>query len=187
MALAMRQAGEAVSRVVDSAIHTEAISGFTGTLQNDPAATGQTDDLALGDIVGGYVALNSSDVPATDRAWVFHPSAYGELLKISGNYFTSFDFRQGRPLENGMIGQMLGSPVYQSTNVGTASDGSPAETTLQNLYFHRDALGVAMQHTPEVESAYDIDTQGILGNVRAGYGLKTLRGDHGLIVQSMND
>jgi hypothetical protein len=186
MALAMRQSGEAVARVIDSAIHTEAISGFTGTAQNDPAAA-QVDDLALGDIVGAYVALNSSDVPSTDRAWVFHPSAYGELLSISGNYFTSFDFRQGRPLENGMIGQMLGSPVYQSTNVGTKSEGSPAETAYANLYFHRDALGVAMQHTPEVESAYDIDTQGILGNVRAGYGLKTLRADHGLHIYSVND
>ncbi len=184
-ALGMRQAGEAVARAVDSYLHTTAQS-FTSTSQNDPS-TDQVDDLELGDLTGAYTELNAADVPSTDRAWVFHPRAYKELLDISGNYFTSFDFRQGRPLETGMIGQILGSPVYLSTNCGTKSEGSPAETATVNLYMHRDAIACVMQRDVEVESGYDIDLQGTLGNARAGYGASILRGDHGVMIFTVAD
>lgn len=186
MALSMRQAGEAVAKAIDSAVHTEALNLSGTTAQNDPS-TAQADDLTLTDVVGAFTELNKNDVPATDRAWVFHPTAYKELLTINSDYFTSYDFRQGRPLENGMIGQILGSPVYVSTNVGTTTAGSPSETSYANLYLHRDALGLAMQHTPETEYQYDIDSQGWLGNVRTGFGVKTLRSDHGCIVHTVND
>lgn len=185
-ALSMRQAGEAVARSVDSAVHTEALN-LTATAQNDPAATDQTADLTISNITGAYTVLNVNDVPATDRAWIFHPSAYNELLNMTGNYFTSFDFRQGRPLETGMIGQILGAPVYLSTNVGTKSEGSPAETAYVNLYLHRDAVALAMQRNVEVESEYDMNLQSTLGNVRAGFGVKTIRADHGCHVYTVSD
>lgn len=184
-ALAMRQAGEAVARAVDSAVHTECANLTTHT-QNDPS-TDQVDDLAIGDIVGAFTDLNGSDVPATDRAWVFHPTAYGELLQLTGNYFTSYDFTGGRPMDNGKIGMMLGAPVYQSTNIGTASEGSPAETAYQNLYIHKDAVALAMQRNIEVESSYDMEFQGTLGNARCGFGVKTLRADHGVRIFTVND
>ena len=91
-------------------------------------------------------------------------------------------------MTTGLIGSMLGSPVYQSPNVGTsASTGSPAETGYGNLYIHRDVIALAMQRKPEMESEYDIDTQGILGNVKTGYGCVILRADHGAVLYSVND
>lgn len=186
MGMSMRQAGEAIARAIDSKVSAVGIAGFTThAIVNDPAATGQTDDLAKLDLLTAFTNLNGVDVPAGDRAWVFHPTAYKELLNLE--YFTSMDYRNGTPLESGVIGSILGSSVYQSTNVGTASDGSPAETNYQNLYFHKDSIALAMQRSPEVESAYDIETQGTFGNVRSGYGSVILRADHGQIIETVND
>jgi len=180
----MSAAGYAIAKNIDTAVAALADS-LTTTDINDAASTDQVDDLVVADIISAYVTLNNNDVPSTDRSWVFHPSAYGELLSMTGNYFISYDFRQGKPLENGMIGQILGSPVYQSTNVDTVSDGSPAQTAYNNLYFHKQAFGLAMQVAPSVEVAWDTDTMGWLGNVRTAYGVKVLRGAAGVCIRSV--
>lgn len=185
MAINMRQAGVAIAENIDSYVHTVAIAGFT-THVNDPAGgTAQVADLALDDILTAFTTLNTSDVPTGDRAWIFHPSAYKELLSLE--YFTKHDWVDNSPMTTGLIGSMLGSPVYQSTNVGTTTGGSPSETTYGNLYMHRDGIALAMQRKPEMESEYDIDTQGILGNVRTGYGAVILRADHGIVIETVND
>ena len=184
MAINMRQAGVAIAEAIDSYVHAVALAGFTTTV-NEATATGQVDNISLDDILTAFTTLNTSDVPSGDRAWVFHPSAYKELLNLE--YFTKHDWVDNSPMTTGLIGSMLGSPVYQSTNVGTESDGSPAETAYGNLYLHKDSIALAMQRQPEMEQEYDIDTQGIFGNVRTGYGCVILRADHGIIIHSVND
>jgi len=184
MAINMRQAGVAIAEAIDSKVHAVALAGFTTTV-NEATATGQVDNISLDDILTAFTTLNTSDVPSGDRAWVFHPSAYKELLSLE--YFTKHDWVDNSPMTTGLIGSMLGSPVYQSTNVGTESDGSPAETAYGNLYLHKDSIALAMQRQPEMEQEYDIDTQGIFGNVRTGYGCVILRADHGIIIHSVND
>jgi hypothetical protein len=186
MALNMRQAGEAIARAIDSTVHAVALAGFTQTKIN-ASATGLIGDLTRAHITGAFTALNTSDVPYTDRAWVFHPTAFNEILNMTSDYFTSHDFVDNSPMVSGNIGTMLGAPVYISTNVGTSTAGSPAETSYANLYFHRDAIALAMQRQPEMEQQYDIDTQGIFGNVRTGYGCVLLRGDHGVVINTVND
>jgi HK97 family phage major capsid protein len=182
----LRAAGYAIAKQIDTDVAALADS-LTTTDINAPGATAQTDDLVVDDIVDAYTTLNNNDVPATDRQWVFHPSAYGELLKMTGNYFVSYDFRNGKPLENGLIGQILGSPVYQSTNVDTASAGSPAETAYNNLYFHKQAFALAMQVRPDIDMGYDIDTMGELVNVKTAYGVAMLRGDFGVCIKTVAD
>ncbi|MFA6445742.1 MAG: phage capsid protein [Candidatus Paceibacterota bacterium] len=182
----MAAAGIAIATKIDSTL-LALQSDLTATDINTPAAADQTGDLTLAHIISAYTTLNSSNVPTGDRAWVFHPTAYGELLGISGNYFTSFDFRNGKPLENGVIGSILGSNVYQSSNVATLSTGSPAETGYANMYFHKDAFGLAMVETPTVSMSWDEDTMSDLGSVRAAWGVKTLRADHGVVIRTVND
>ena len=184
MAINMRQAGVAIAEAIDSYVHAVALAGFTTTV-NDASATAQVGDISLDHILTAFTTMNTSDVPSGDRAWVFHPSAYKELLSLE--YFTKHDWVDNSPMTTGLIGSMLGSPVYQSTNVGTESDGSPAETAYGNLYLHKDSIALAMQRQPEMEQEYDIDTQGIFGNVRTGYGCVILRADHGIIIHSVND
>lgn len=187
MSLNMRQAGESIARAIDSKVHAVILAGATLTRQNDPAATAQTGNLALEHITGAFTAMNVADVPTSDRAWVFHPTAYNELLNLSSSYFVSHDFVDNSPLVSGHIGTMLGAPVHMSTNVGTDTDGSPAETNYANLYFHKDCAALAMQRDIEVEQAYDIETQGWFGNARAGYGAVMLRGDHACVIATVND
>jgi len=183
MAINMRQAGVAIAEAIDSSVHAVALAGF-GTTVND-SASDQIADLDIADILEAYTTLNAADVPAEDRAWVFHPYAYKELLSL--DYFVKHDYVDGSPMTSGLIGSMLGSPVYQSTNVGTTTGGSPAETSYANLYFHRESIALAMQRQPEMEQQYDIDSQGVFGNVRTGYGCVLLRADHGVIIQTVND
>jgi len=185
MALSMRQAGEAIARVIDSKVHAVALAGFDTTVNTD--ADDQIGNLTRAILTSAMTTLDVADVPSGDRAWVFHPYGHNELLNMTNDYFTSHDFIDGSPMETGRVGSMLGSPVYVSTNVGTTTAGSPSETAYANLYFHRDSIALAMQRTPETEMEYDIDTQGILGNVRAGYGCVILRADHGVIVNTVND
>lgn len=173
-----RAAGYAIAKQIDSDI-SALYSSLSNSVINDAA-----DDLVVADIIGAYTTLNAKDVPTTDRAWVFDPSAYGELLSMTGNYFISYDFRQGRPMENGLIGQILGSSVYQSTNVPTVSEGSPASTVYKNLYFHKQAFACAMQVMPSVDDVYDADTMGDLFNVKTAYGVTVLRGDFGVAIET---
>lgn len=182
----MAAAGSAIATKVDATL-LSLYGDFTAADLNTPAATAQTGDLTITHVIDAYTTLNSSDVPAGDRAWVFHPSAYGELLAMSGSYFISADFRSGVPLETGRIGMILGSPVYQSSNVQTVSSGSPAETAYANLYFHKEALGLAMVEQPTISMSFDEDTMSDLGSVRAAWGVKTLRADHGIVIRTVND
>lgn len=182
----MAAAGESIARKIDATLLALG-TNFTATDINTPAGTAQTGDLTLAHILSAYTTLNAAKVPASDRAWVFHPTAYGELLGLSGNYFISADFRSGVPLETGRIGMILGSPVYQSTEVATISTGSPAETGYMNMYFHKSALGLAVANEPQISMSFDEDTMSELGSVRAAWGVKTLRADHGVVIRTVND
>lgn len=181
-----RAAGYAIAKQIDTDVAALADS-LTTAIVNDPAATAQTDDLVLADILSAISILDSADVPSTQRQWVFHPSAKKELLGMTGNYFLSYDFRNGKPLETGRIGEINGDPVFISTNVDTRSEGSPAETVYNNLYFHKQAFALAMQVTPDVDDVYDADTMGDLFNVKTAYGVALLRGDFGVRIVTAND
>lgn len=182
----MAAAGESIARKIDATIGALQ-SDLSATDLNTPGATAQTGDLTITHVIQAFTTLNSNDVPDSGRAWAFHPSAYGELLGISGNYFVSSDFRSGTPLETGRIGTILGSPVYQSSNIQTLSSGSPAETAYANMYFHKEAFGLAMVETPTISMSFDEDTMSELGSVRAAWGVKTLRADHGIVLRTVND
>jgi len=181
-----RAAGYAIAKQIDTDVNALSDS-LTTSIINDPAATDQTDDLVLADVLDAISTLDSADVPNTERCWVFHPSAKKELLGMTGNYFLSYDFRNGKPLETGRFGEINGDPVYVSTNVDTRSDGSPAETVYNNLYFHKQAFALAMQVMPDVDDVYDADTMGDLFNVKTAYGVALLRGDYGVRIITRND
>lgn len=176
----MSAAGYAIAKQIDNDVSALADS-LTTEIINDPAATGQTDAISLPDIINARRVLNNGDVPMTDRQWVFSPDGEAQLYNISGNYFISYDFRSGRPLENGMLGSIMGDPVYKTTAIDTRTEGSPAETVDNSLYFHKQAFGLAMQTAPEVVSEDEnTDTMGYLGAVRTLYGVGVLRPDFGV-------
>jgi N4-gp56 family major capsid protein len=175
----LRAAGYAIAKQID----TDILNLSSSLTSTDVNAAG--DALALADIIEAYSTLNGANVPMTDRVWVFHTSAYAQLLNMTGNYFISYDFRGNKPLENGLIGQILGSNVYQTTNIDTESSGSPATTKYNNLYIHKQAFALAMQVKPSVDQVYDVDTLGDLYTVKTLYGVAMLRGDFGVCIKTV--
>lgn len=167
-----RASVHAINKAIDSSL-AALVASFSNTVINQAGGAITRDD-----VVDAFTELNNANVPSDSRAWVFHPSALGDLLKISE--FTSIDYRDTKPLVEGKIGMLLGSPVYFSTNVATTTVGSPAATAYRNMYFHKQAIGLAMQKNVTVEDSYDQDAQGDLVTVKTLYGCGILRADHGV-------
>jgi len=175
-AMEMAESGYAIAKQMDTHILSKS-SAFTNTIQG-VLGTSPTNIY----LTACKRVLDKLDVPDNDRAWIFDPTVIEGLLNLTGNYFTSMDFSGEKGLQSGQIGRMLlGSPVYQSNNLPDGpAYGSPATTSKMNLYVHKQAIGYVAQTSPKVESEYNLNMQGRLGNVRAMWGSGILRGDHGV-------
>lgn len=176
VALSAKESMYAVEKTIDTYILAKS-SEFTNS------AVG-TAGVAITNLVctSAVQALDVVDAPATERFWILDPRCKKDLFDLTGNYFTSMDFAGSKALITGQQGDLLGSPVYFSTNLPTGTTGSPATTYRKNIYAHKQAIGVVMQRNAEYEIEYDIDTQGWIGNTSALYGADILRADHGVIV-----
>lgn len=134
--------------------------------------------IEVADILSAFATLNLANVPTTDRAWVFNPKAISQVFRMQGGYFISSEFRDEKPLQSGILGAILGSPVYQTT----ATDKNGATQNDNNLYFHRDAFALAMQREPQVTSSYENDLFGELNVIKTMYGVGGLHGDYGVCI-----
>ena len=176
-AINFKAAGYSVAKAIDSAILADS-ANYTNDAIN-AAGTAITNI----DLTEAQTVLDELDVPEDERMWFFHPRVLKDLMDLSGNYFTSLDFSEVKALVKGQINKMLlGSPVTKTTNVPTGTTGSPSATYYKNVYAHKQATGVAMQIKPETQEEYSVNFQGTLCNARALYGIKTLRANHGVIV-----
>lgn len=170
-------AGYAIAKTLDTAVLANSAS-FTTTAIN-AAATAVTNL----DLTEAQRTLDLGNVPAIDRNWVFSPYTIKDLMDLTGNYFSSIDFNDTKPLMTGQLGKMLlGSPVFKTNNLPTSTTGSPATTYRQNLYMHKQAIGLARQIKPEVQQEATVRHQGVLGNVRSLYGDTCLRPTFGVII-----
>lgn len=176
-ALNFKNAGYVIAKAVDTAILDDS-ANYTNSAVNTAGTS-----VANTDLTQCQYVLDALDVPEEDRMWFMHPVVIKDLFDLSGNYFTSIDFTDTKALIKGQLQRMLlGSPVVKTTNVPTGTTGSPAATYYKNIYAHKQATGVAMQWQPEVQEERSVNFQGDLCNVRALYGIKTLRANHGVIL-----
>lgn len=168
--------GEAVAEAIDTDVLAETVSGSSTTAVGT-LGTAIT-NLAL---TAAKRTLDVKKVPMSDRFWILDPKAEEALLNLPGNYFTSIDFSNTKAIVTGQVGRIiLGSPAYFTNNLPSTT-GTGAGT--KNIYAHKQATGVAMQIGQESQSEPSVNFQGILGNVRALYGVGTLRPDHSVVVQ----
>jgi hypothetical protein len=175
--LGFKKAAYAVAKVLDTAILAVS-SSFTVPTVNSGGST-----LTNLDMTEAQTRLDANNVPEEDRAWFFNPWCFKDLMDLTGNYFTSYDFGQDKPLIKGQLNRMLlGSPVYKTTNVPSAAAGSPAQPIISNIYAHKDAIIWAANFKDQREEEYNMDLQGDLCNVRSLYGVTINRADHGVIV-----
>ena len=99
------------------------------------------------EILSAYEKLNIYDAPASDRHWVFDPESITDLMKL--DYFVRSDYVGDHPVVKGFAGrQILGSPVYFSTNLDNYAGGPHAAA-----YFQREACALVVQMQPKFEIA----------------------------------
>lgn len=175
-------AGYALATNVDSALITEAGTGFTakksfvsGGIADETSAV----STAFND--AGFRAaiqiLDDNNVPGDARAFVIPPAVKKDMLGIS-NYIST-DFVTGKPVENGKIGSLYGVDIFVSTNLATAG----SETTC--LLMHKDALVLAEQLGVRVQTQYKQEYLADLMTADTLYGVQTYRPEGGVTLNAV--
>lgn len=146
-----KKAGYAIRRAVDTSVANLA-TGFSvnkGTYNTT---------LTTGAILGSVQSLDDNDVPQENRQWVLKPKAVSDLRTISD--YTRYDgtgyagaaatgaIGDGKKRSNGQVGMLYNSPVYMSTQIAQSGNN------ISNMYFHKEAIGMAMQKSPRVQTDY---------------------------------
>lgn len=204
-------AGYALARQVDTHLH-ECSTGFgDGTLTLDVAdvqdgaafagntnilysTTGAAGSLAsyAADTVDGAVftdalfrdlvqKLDDSNVPMDNRKFIIPPSLRNVMMGI--DRYVSSDFINGRPVENGMIGELYGVKIYVSTNcltVESAANNSASSNDLRMaLMYHPDAIVHAEQMSVRSQSQYKQEFLADLFTADTLYGVQVMRPEAG--------
>lgn len=179
-------AGYALARQIDTDINTLAQSLSTSKYMD--ASTDLT-DYAADQVVPADVfsdtgfreaiqLLDDEDVPMDNRFLVVPPSVKKDIL--GEDRFNSSDFVSGRPVENGLLGDIYGVKIYISTNL--AEKESAAENGAVNggrlvsgILGHRDAFILATQMDVRVQTQYQQQFLADLMTADCLYGVAELR------------
>lgn len=163
--------GYALAQSVDSSLAALS-AGFSQTVSAGTALT-------LAEVTSGIRLLDSADAPSDDRHFVVDPYTMEALRGIAE--FTRYDATGSAGVavggNKGLVGNIYNIPVYMSTNIDVVA-GTP--NTVNNMLFHREAMGLAMQKSPTIETDRNVRklTTDIVGNVL--YGVAELRDTFGV-------
>ena len=170
-------AGYALATNVDTALITEAGTGFTAQMSFvDGGIDASGPAVAFND--AGFRAaiqiLDDNNVPGESRVFVIPPAVKREMLGVS--QYISSDFVTGQPVTNGKIGSLYGVDIFVSTNLAT--DGGETDC----LLFHKDALVLAEQLGVRVQTQYKQEFLADLMTADTLYGVETYRPEAGVVI-----
>jgi hypothetical protein len=120
--------------------------------------------------------LDDADVPMDNRFMVVPPSVKKDILGI--DRFNSSDFVNGRPVENGLLGDIYGIKIYVSTNLPeleSAAENDANGRIVGGILGHRDAFILAEQMGVRVQTQYKQEYLGDLMTADTIYGVAELR------------
>lgn len=181
-ALMIETCGYAIAKDIDDTIADEFDEFEVNSIQN---VLTPTSALAKANFIASQLTLDALDVPSEDRVWAVHPNVIADAMNDTSNVFTSIDFTDTKSMVKGQLHYLLlGSPIVKTTNLNSATAGSPVQTYYKSAYFHKSAIAIAMQRDVEYQEQYDVDMQGWLVNARCLYGTTVLRADHGVLLYS---
>ena len=169
MSLYTDKAGFAIAKALDTSIAALA-SGFSTTFGTFNTAI--TTDVILDSIE----ALDFADVPVSDRHFAYQPDVKRDLLDLST--YTSHDFIDGRPVTTGNVGSLYGVDTWMSTNILKSGNNT------SNMLFQRDALAMAKQQSPRVQTEYSLEDLGHQVVADILYGVIENRDDFGVLVKT---
>lgn len=160
-----------LSKAVDTIVNTEFVN-FSQTVGTEGSAL--TEDV----ILAAYEYLNLADAPAEGRAWVFDPESITDLMKI--DMFVKMDYVGDAVWKTGFSGrQILGSPVYWSTNLAVNNTNYHCAAYLQEEAL---ALVIQMPSTFETFRLPLKHSDGILG--LTVFGVKEMRDAFGVYIKT---
>ena len=127
--------------------------------------------------------LDDAKAPQTDRSFVVTPQGKQEMLNI--DKYIRYDAigvsGSNNSIMNGQIGEIYGVKVFMSQNLVVT-----ATTPTQNnhLFFHKDAMGLAVQKDVKFESQRKTEYLGTLYVSQALWGGVITRADHIVTIKS---
>lgn len=165
------RAGYSIARAIDSSL-ADLHSGFS----QDVAAGAALEDA---DVIAAIEYLDAADAPRDSRSFVIHSEALADLRAL--DKFTRYDAtgNKGVQVTNGLIANVYGVDVYLSNNIATTA-GTP--NLIHNLMFHKEAMALALQQKPKVETEYSVDSLAWKVAAHTIYGVKELRDAFGVDV-----
>ena len=172
-------AGYALATNVDTALITEAGTGFTAQMSFVEGGIDASGPAVAFNDAGFRAAiqiLDDNNVPGDSRVFVIPPAVKREMLGVS--QYISSDFVTGSPVTNGKIGSLYGVDIFVSTNLATAG----GETDC--LLFHKDALVLAEQLGVRTQTQYKQEFLADLMTADTLYGVETYRPEAGVVVSA---
>jgi len=167
------KAGYALAHDIDAAL----LALYSSAANSGGGASAITDAY----IRAAIEYLDVANVPEEGRALVLHPTCKTDMLGI--DKFVRMDYVNGAPTVTGQFGEIYGIPVFITTNV--VSTTAASVTTYHNLLLHREAIALAVQSAPRVQSDNDIDKLGTKVVADVLYGLGVLRDDFMVDISSI--
>lgn len=130
----------------------DSVIGGDGVTAFNDATTGNGSDIAEAGLLAMNLQLDNADVPLDGRKLVIPPVAKKDLLAITE--YTSADYISGRPVVNGMIGNLYGADVIMSTNCPTTVADDASTNYRVGALFHKDAMAFAEQMSIRSQTQY---------------------------------
>lgn len=167
--------GYGVSKKIDATLGNLA-SGFSQT-------TGATNTAVTDAVILRSVQyLDDANAPLTNRHFIIKPSVKKDILSL--DKFVLFQntgaVNGSSRVMNGNLGEIYGVEIGVTTNL----TDSASPITIQNMMFHRDAIGLATQESVRVQSQYKLESLAWLLVADAIWGVKEMRDTFGVLVKS---
>lgn len=156
--------GMKLAAQVDTDLFSEAATA--GTVNATAGAL-----IAKADVMDSFEDLNSRNVPRSDRCWVFDPEGFSDVLSIDD--FIGAD-KRGDGVSNlvtGEVGTLLGSPVFMSQNLPSAT----------SLYVYKPSLALGINRDFETFVGRVPGQFGTTYEMSVKYGVKVIDGG-GIVV-----
>lgn len=149
---------EAIARAIDTdlaSLHASAGTNVSGGATVDDA-----------DILSVVVALDLANVPQTERAGVVGAKVMNDLRNV--NKYVTYDQTGKTGLAvsgKGLIPNVYGFDIHMSNNVVDDT------TNTHSLFFHKSAIGLAIQLKPTYKMEDSVDVIGVKSVLHTIYGL----------------
>ena len=148
---------EALARAIDTdlaSLHAGAGTNVSGGANVDDA-----------DMLSVVLALDLANVPQTERSGIVHPKVMSDLRSV--NKYSTYDQTGKTGLAvsgKANVPNVYGMDIHMSNNVAV-------DTVSHNLFFHKSAIGLAIQLKPTYKMEDSVDVIGVKSVLHTIYGL----------------